>query len=878
GTAIRADLEEPLGFLNARFRASFSKTDTDFYNPFGATAVPGSLTSRNSLEISPFKGTKLTLTYTDERNHTTLVNNSRKTGSLEVKQFLTKRLSLAAGYDYRDFVDTLNAQAIDSSEVHAGLEWKPTSRFSAAVRRDENLRATDPTYPNETLLSAKYQMSDTVRLFLTQRFASAPITPIADLSSTGLSTPAGRNETSLGVEDKWSKYTSIRSGYLIENGINGADSYAVFGLVNRIPVSEYFKIDLGMERGQLLRGKDGNFASGSLGFSWLPTKNFRTSARYELRERGGLGQVVTTGAAGRISEAWTILGRFQYSTAAFQPNGTVDTLSPLSVNPVLSTQNNANQSSAALAWRSWRTDREGLLFSYAYRAADLSAQQTALPQTDRVSLLSTDGYYQPHRRVELYGKFAFSARTYDYVGADPVSTLTYLYQARAQFRIARRFDAAVEGRIVNQPDTSLTQSTLGAEAGYWLVRDLRIGVGYNFKSAQEIAANFLTNPVKQGIYFVLSSKLSNMFNLFSPGECNCAAPPVRPPPAPEPVAQIRVSAIAGAHDVCPGENIALSVVASGWLPRQTPAYQWFVDGKPVAGATSAAFILPTTGRSGVESITVQVSAGDSSAVSDPASVRILAVPPPTIQLSVAPGTIAWHDQAQLTASANASACATPPAIAYTASEGAINGATFDSTPMAFDPNALKPQRHVVQITATATDRMGQTATATAQVTVTVTPTARRLEDLIFPENSDRVNNCDKRLLLEELTPMLRNDPQSKVLLIGHRDNGEKNVTIDQSRVLNAVAVLSAGRGICPQLDLSRVLMNWLGTDQSTPTRPQFCGASTIERPGRQISASDGRAQFRRVEVWFVPGGASVPTGAEMKNLPESQIVSRGCPR
>ena len=112
---------------------------------------------------------------------------------------------------------------------------------------------------------------------------------------------------------------SLQSGYLLENGINGTDSYAVVGLVNRIPVQEHFNIDLGMERGQLLTGKDGSFNSGSVGFSWLPVKNFRTSARYELRDRGGLGQIVTTGAAGRISQGLTLLGRYQYSTAAFQP-------------------------------------------------------------------------------------------------------------------------------------------------------------------------------------------------------------------------------------------------------------------------------------------------------------------------------------------------------------------------------------------------------------------------------------------------------------------------------------------------------------------------------------------------------------------------------
>ncbi len=291
-----------------------------------------------------------------------------------------------------------------------------------------------------------------------------------------------------------------------------------------------------MQRGQLLTGKDGSFNSGTIGFAWLPVKSFRMSTRYELRDQGGLGRIFTIGAAGRLSDGVTLLGRYQLSSAAFQPgSGAIDLLSPLATNPALSQQTNANQGTAALAWRNWKTDREGLLFSWTMRTSALDGVNTTLPQNDRVNLLMTDGYYQPHRRIEFYGKFAFSDRTYNYVGDTPVSTLTYLFQGRTQVRISRRFDAAVEGRIVVQPDTSTDQWTVGAEGGFWILKDLRVGLGYNFKSADEIAANFLTNPVRQGVYFVLSTKLSNMFNLFNPGECNCAkAPtPVVVPPCAE---------------------------------------------------------------------------------------------------------------------------------------------------------------------------------------------------------------------------------------------------------------------------------------------------------------------------------------------------------
>ena len=49
---------------------------------------------------------------------------------------------------------------VNSNEVNAGLDWRPTKKFTASVKREQNLAANDPTYPNETLLSACYQASE----------------------------------------------------------------------------------------------------------------------------------------------------------------------------------------------------------------------------------------------------------------------------------------------------------------------------------------------------------------------------------------------------------------------------------------------------------------------------------------------------------------------------------------------------------------------------------------------------------------------------------------------------------------------------------------------------------------------------------------------
>jgi outer membrane protein OmpA-like peptidoglycan-associated protein len=344
---------------------------------------------------------------------------------------------------------------------------------------------------------------------------------------------------------------------------------------------------------------------------------------------------------------------------------------------------------------------------------------------------------------------------------------------------------------------------------------------------------------------------------------------VPPPP-------ITVSAITGAHDVCPGDNIQLRVTASGGPPNGTLAYQWSVNNAPVAGGTEPVFNLPTTTGSGNKAVRVTVSEGNLSASSGPVNVLVRTLGPPTIQFNVSPTTINYGDRLPLNAADTVSECATATPIRYTASQGTITGNTFDSSGVSFDPNSTGAQSVVVRLSATETDSINQTVSANANVTVNKKAVASR-QDIVFANRSARVNNAAKRYLIEQLTPKLRADPGSTVILIGHRDMSETGrafAKLDTERLISTAAVMSAGKGICPSLDLSRVQMSEAGTDQTDPPMP-FADASVKERTGQ--TATDNRAQFRRVEVWFIPSGADMPNVPSFKNVTD-EVLAKGCPR
>jgi uncharacterized repeat protein (TIGR01451 family) len=504
GAAYRVELMQPLGFYEAVIRARYSDATAGFFNPFGATVTPGSRHAEASFEFKPFAGTHLRFGFMNERNLTATVNNTRNTFSAGWDQVLSDRLRFHVGYDRRSFDDAQTGQSVDSNLVTVSAEAKITDKLEVSAKREENLGEADPTYPNQTTLAATYQLNNWTKIFLTQRLASAVIRPINDLTQTGFAFSNTERETAFGVESRFGKYTALSGRYQLDNGINGTDSFAVIGLQNRLPLGKEFSLELGFERGFHLAGTQSSFNSATFGFGWTPTADFRANARYEFRDRGGLGQLVAFGAAGRIGDNITTMARFQWSHSEL--NGQ---------------DSSTLEGTAALALRPLNSDREGLLFSYTHRALE-QAGVSNLPATrDQLDSLSADGYFQATRNLELYGRVALRFNANGQADMPYVSSLTYLTQGRIQYRLTPRFDWAGEARLLFQPSSGTERSVYGTELGYWAMPDLRLGVGYNFTFAGEPDGSTLT-PARRGFYFTISSKLSNLFDLFGTSRAGLA--------------------------------------------------------------------------------------------------------------------------------------------------------------------------------------------------------------------------------------------------------------------------------------------------------------------------------------------------------------------
>ena len=112
-----------------------------------------------------------------------------------------------------------------------------------------------------------------------------------------------------------------------------------------------------------------------------------------------------------------------------------------------------------------------------------------------------------------YGRFALKFGDNARPDLARAATLTYLFQGRAQQKLGKYLDAAIEQRWLAQPASGTHRSSTGAELGFWVLPELRLAAGYNLTGARE-AGNDSLSGNRRGLYFTVSSKVSRLFDLF----------------------------------------------------------------------------------------------------------------------------------------------------------------------------------------------------------------------------------------------------------------------------------------------------------------------------------------------------------------------------
>jgi len=375
------------------------------------------------------------------------------------------------------------------------------------------------------------------------------------------------------------------------------------------------------------------------------------------------------------------------------------------------------------------------------------------------------------------------------------------------------------------------------------------------------------------------------------------APPPPPPPPPPSQHGLNAGTISASNtSVCPGDSVQLTSNASD-PSGHSLSYQWSVNGSNQGGnSANYTFTPPSSGdfQIGVH-VSDTASTNAANAVdAGPVSIHVGAYNAPVVSgVTANPSQLTPGQTSNLSVNARGSECSGTLNYNWAASEGTISGsgqtAQYNSSSVSFNQgDRSRPQSKQVTVTATVTDSKGGSGTASTNLTINLDAEARHFGDILFPKDSARVNNCGKRVLIEQLYPLLTANQNYDVVLVGHIDTSEvprgrssRNRMLDRNRVLQTAAVLSGGTGTCTSLDTTRIKGSWVGATQESESLPTSCTISTTaptERRGAAIQDAND-AKNRRVEIWLVPKGMTLPTAArDARDLPDPELKRIGCPK
>jgi outer membrane protein OmpA-like peptidoglycan-associated protein len=182
----------------------------------------------------------------------------------------------------------------------------------------------------------------------------------------------------------------------------------------------------------------------------------------------------------------------------------------------------------------------------------------------------------------------------------------------------------------------------------------------------------------------------------------------------------------------------------------------------------------------------------------------------------------------------------PLAYRWSASAGRVSGAAAEAT---FD-SAGVPAPATVTITVTVSD--GRGGTTEARCTLRIAEPKKAPEPITctsggFPRNLARLNNIDKACL-DDVALRMKQDPQGRIVIIGHADKGERYPdVIARSRAEAIKGYLVKQGGV----DEARISVRSAGATRPLDT-------------GRDLRA---RAKNRRADVIYLPEGAAMPEEA-----------------
>jgi len=343
---------------------------------------------------------------------------------------------------------------LDTSSLYARGTWRATETvdLNAEVQREMGEGST-------TLyrVGADWRVADKTRLYgryeLSRQFTGA----------YGLGVGATGSNVAIGIDTQYMQDGSIYSEYRLRDASAGREVQAALGLRNGWRISEGLRLVTNVER---LNTSNGSATAAGIGVEYTASELWKGSSRFEWREdASNTNYVLTLGIARKLDRNWTLIGRDYMNL----------------VQPRTATGNNhrQNQLQLGFAYRPVDNNKFDALGLYERKRDNDGA--TINTTTDVVSLRAN---YHPTRAWWLSGRYAFKRVDELLLGTVQDNYYAQLFGARVTYDITNRWSVgALTTMLVGKGGAR--QYAYGVEAGYVLMDNMWVTLGYNFRGFRD---------------------------------------------------------------------------------------------------------------------------------------------------------------------------------------------------------------------------------------------------------------------------------------------------------------------------------------------------------------------------------------------------------
>ena len=333
-------------------------------------------------------------------------------------------------------------------------------------------------------IGANFQMFEHAKVYARRELISSLGNELS------LNTSQQQQATVIGIDSTSVKDTHIFSEYRDRDDFSGRETEAAIGLRRTWDVKPGLKLNGGIESVKVLKGSNAtNNLALTYGADYAPSNNLKGTSRFEWRTSANTrGYLSTLGAAYKISQNWTFLGRNVLSTE----------------NSTSGPQSDQTQERAQMgfAFRDSASSSWNWLGMTEFRSAR-NLNPTA-PTAQQFVVFSSNVNYEPNKKIAIAGRYAAKVTTDKSIGISN-SSGDQLASLRLTYDLAKNWDMGFLTSIMLSNGFSSQQYSVGPELGRMLAKNLWGSVGYNVVGYVESDLSG-ENQMRRGPYLRLRFK------------------------------------------------------------------------------------------------------------------------------------------------------------------------------------------------------------------------------------------------------------------------------------------------------------------------------------------------------------------------------------